>query len=127
MILQKPGTFDKVKKETEPKNTWGREVQGATHQRWPCRYCGGSPHTKTMPSLWKNMCSMQARWGTSGRCAGAKENHVVHEAEIDMEPESQEEDIEIVSINSLYINRKWSSITAKLEIQVGQNSVRNLI
>ena len=34
--------FYKVKRETEPKNTWGRELQGATHQRQPCRHCGGS-------------------------------------------------------------------------------------
>ena len=26
--------FSKVKKETESKNTWGREVHIATHQRW---------------------------------------------------------------------------------------------
>ena len=32
--------FDKVKKETESKNTLGREAHIATHQRWPCRYCG---------------------------------------------------------------------------------------
>ena len=37
-----------------------------------------------------------------------------------MEPESQEEDIEIVSINSVYINRKQSSIMAKLEMQAGK-------
>ena len=45
---------------------------------------------------------------------------MVHEVEIDMEPESQGEDTEIVSINSVYVNRKWSSIMAKVEIQVGK-------
>ena len=45
---------------------------------------------------------------------------MVHEVEIDMEPEPQEEDTKIVSINSVYINRKWSSIMAKLEMQVGK-------
>ena len=61
-----------------------------------------------------------ARQGTSGRCAGAKEATAVHEVEIDMEAESQEEDREIVSINSVYVNKKWSSITAKLQMQVGK-------
>ena len=37
-----------------------------------------------------------------------------------MEPDSQGENTEIVSINSLYINRKWSLIMAKLEMQVGK-------
>ena len=50
----------------------------------------------------------------------SKRNHMVHEVEIDMEPESQGEDTEIVSINSLYVNRKLSLITSKLEMQVGK-------
>ena len=45
---------------------------------------------------------------------------MVHEVEIDMEPESQGEDREVVSINLLYINRKRSLIMAKLEMQVGK-------
>ena len=45
---------------------------------------------------------------------------MVHEVEIDMEPESQGEDTEIVSINLLYVNRKQSSIMAKLEMQAGR-------
>ena len=32
--------FDKIKKETEPKSTRRREVQVATHQKQPWRYCG---------------------------------------------------------------------------------------
>ena len=62
--------FDKIKKETEPKNTWGRKVQVATHQRQPCRYCGGSYTPRQCPAYGK-MCA--ARLGTSGKCAGAKE------------------------------------------------------
>ena len=57
----------------------------------------------------------------------SKRNPAVHAVEIDMEPDSQGEDTEIVSINSLYINRKWSLIMAKLENAGGQNSVRNSI
>ena len=40
--------------------------------------------------------------------------------EIDIEPESQGEDTEVVSINSLYINRTRSLTTAKLEMQAGK-------
>ena len=53
----------------------------------------------------------------------SKRNCVVHEVEIDMKPESQGEDTEIVSINSVYANRKQSSITAKLEMQVGKTAL----
>ena len=43
-----------------------------------------------------------------------------------MEPDSQGEDTEIVSINSLYINRKWSLIMAKLEMQAGKTALEIL-
>ena len=40
-----------------------------------------------------------------------------------MEPESQGEDTEIVSINSLYINKNQSSIMAKLEMQMAKTAL----
>ena len=52
-------TFDKVKNAPESKNTQGRESNIATHQRSPCRYCGGSHAPR--------------RWGTLGRCVGVRE------------------------------------------------------
>ena len=65
-------SFNKVKKETKPKNTQGREVQSATHQRWPCRYCGGSHLPRQCPTYGKT-CAACSEMGTSGRCTGAKE------------------------------------------------------
>ena len=86
----------------------------------------GKPHTKTMSSLWENVCSMQQDRSLQ-QGVQEKRNHAVHEVEIDMEPESQEEDTEIVSINSVYINRKWSSITAKLHFAGRKSGIRNPI
>ena len=48
---------------------------------------------------------------------------MVHEVGIEMGPDSQGEDREIVSIKSLYLNRKWSLITANLETQVGETAL----
>ena len=109
---------DKVKKETV-KKTQGREAHVATYQRQLCRYCGGKSCIKAMPSIWENMCSMWQDGALQGVCR-SKRNCTVHGVEIDMEPESQGEDTEVVSINSLYINRKRSLITAKFEMQVGK-------
>ena len=53
----------------------------------------------------------------------SKRNHTVHEVEIEMGPESKGADIEIVSINSLYLNRKQSLIMAHLETQVGETAL----
>ena len=81
------------------------------------------PHTKTMSSIWENVCSM---WQDRALQEGVQEqrSHAVHEMEIDMEAESQEKDTEIVSINSVYVNKKWSSIMAKLQMQVGKMSLQ---
>ena len=115
--------FDKVKKETESKNTWGREVHISTHQRWPCRYCGGCHAPRQCPAYGK-MCAACGKTGHFRKVCKSKRNCAVHEVEIDMEPDVQEEDTEIVSINSLYINRKWSLLTAKFEMQVGKTVLK---
>ena len=65
-------TFDKLKKEPESKNTWVREANVATHQRQPCRYCGGSHAPRQCPEYGK----MSATCGKTGHLrssAGAKE------------------------------------------------------
>ena len=117
--------FDKVKKETEPKNTQRREAHVAIQQRWLCRYCGGSHAPRQCPAYGKR-CAACSKTGHFRKVCRSKGNCTIREVEIDMEPESQE-DTEIVIINSLYINRKWSVIMAKLEMQAGKNSVRNPI
>ena len=117
--------FDKVKKETEPKYTQGREAQGATHQRQPCRYCGEATHQDNAQFMEK-MCAACDKTGHFRKVCRSKSNHAVHEVEIDMESEPQGEGIKIVSINSLYINRKQSSIMAKLEMQAGKTALEIL-
>ena len=114
--------FDKIKKGTESKSTQGREVQVATYQRWPCQYCRLS-HAPRQCSAYGKMCSACGKTGHFRKVCRSKRNHVVHEVEIDMEPESQEEDTEIVSFNSVYVNKTQSSIMAKLQMQVGKVSL----
>ena len=114
--------FDKIKKGTESKSTWGREVQVATHQRQPCRYCGQSHAPRQCP-VYGKMCAACGKTGHFRKVCRSKRNHSVHEMEIDMETESQEEDTEIVSINSVYINKKQSSVMAKLQMQAGKMSL----
>ena len=47
----------------------------------------------------------------------------MYEVEQEMVQEPQEEVIETVSINSVYLNRNWSFITAQLEMQVGKTTL----
>ena len=52
----------------------------------------------------------------------SKKNCAVHEVEVEVTPEPQEEDIETVSINSIYLSRNQSLITAHLQMQVGKTA-----
>ena len=98
--------FNKIKKGTESKSTWGREAQVATHQRWPCRYCGQSHAPRQCPAYGK-MCAVCSKTGYFRKVCRSKRNLAVYEVEIDMEAGLQEEhrDTEMVSINSVYVNK----------------------
>ena len=77
-------------------------------------------HTPRQCLAYGKTCAACGKTGHFRKVCRSKRNHVIHEVEIDMEPESQGEDTEVVSINSLYINRTRSLITAKLETQAGK-------
>ena len=94
MILQKSGCFNKVKKETEPKNTQGKRSCRVQHTKdHHADTAGEAMHNKTMPSLWENMCAACGKTGHFRKVCRGKRDCAVHEVEIDMEPESQGEDI----------------------------------
>ena len=69
------------------------------------------------------MCAACSKTGYFRKVCRSKRNHAVHEVEIDLDPESQEEDTEIVSINSVYVNKKWSSIMVNLQTQAAKASL----
>ena len=60
--LTETRAFDKIKKETKPKNTPQKEAQVATHQRWPCRYCRGSHAPRQCPAYGK-ICAACSKMG----------------------------------------------------------------
>ena len=113
--------FDKVNKERGSKYL-GKRSTCCNTTKMAMQILWGKSCTKAMPGIWENVCSMQQDKHFRKVCR-SKRNHTVHEVEIDMEPESQGEDTEVVSINSLYINRKRLLIMAKLEMQVGKTAL----
>ena len=50
----------------------------------------------------------------------SKKNCAAHEVEVEVMQESQEEDIETASTNSIYLNRSQLLITAHLKMQIGK-------
>ena len=63
------------------------------------------------------------RWATTKKVCRTKRDCTVHELQVKMPQDCQDEEIETVSINSIYLNKNWSLITVHLEMQVGKNTV----
>ena len=61
--------------------------------------------------------------GHFNKVCRSRRDHTVHEVEVEMTPELQEEEIETVSINSIYLNRNHSLITAHLKTRVGKTTI----
>ena len=69
------------------------------------------------------VCAGCGKMGHFRKVCRNKRDCVVHEVEIEMVQEPQEEEIETVSINSVYLNKNQLLITAHLEAQVGKTTV----
>ena len=69
------------------------------------------------------MCTAHGKMGDFRKVCRSKRNCPVHEVEIEVGPDSQGEDIETMSINSFYLNRKQSLIMANMEMQVGETAL----
>ena len=83
---------------------------------------GGSHVPRQCPAYGK-MCTSCGKMGHFNKVCRSRRDHAVHEVEVEMMPELQEEEIETVSINSIYLNRNHSLITAHLKMQVGKTTI----
>ena len=72
--------------------------------------------------LMENHVPVVGKWVISRRYAGAGGTMQFMKWEVEVMTELQEEDKETVSINSIYLNRNWSLITAHLKMQVGETT-----
>ena len=64
-----------------------------------------------------------ARWATSKKYAEAREPRVLNEIELETIQGNTEEDIKLVSINSVQFNKNLCVLPAKLKTSVGQNII----
>ena len=85
------------------------QVVGGSHMPRLCRAYGKTCTSCRKISHFQKVCM-------------SKRNHTVHKVEIEVAPEPSEEEIETVSINSIYLNRNRSLITAHLKTQVGKTT-----
>ena len=96
----------------------------ATHKASPnqlCRYCGSS-HAPRQCLVYGKMWAGCGKMGHFKKVYQSRKDLAVHEVGVEM---SQEEDkIEEVSINSVYLNNKWLLITTQPKTQVSTNALK---
>ena len=118
--ITKEQKFDKVKLVQKPKNRQEIETTCQAFHKHQCKYCGGS-HAIRQCSAYGKSCASCGKMVHFKKGCMSKKNHTVHEVEVEVMPEPQE-DIETVSINSIYLNRNQSLIKAHLKMQVGKTA-----
>ena len=117
--------FDKINMASKTKGRQVRQALNVTLNRQPCRYCSRI-HMSQQCSAYGKMCTRCGKMGHYKKVCRSKSNHAVHELQVKMAQDSQDEEIETVSINSIYLNKNWSLTTADIEMQVGKNTVEIL-
>ena len=64
-----------------------------------------------------------ARWSTSGRCAAVEGAGQSMRSSKEVSEEYREDKIEMVSVNSVYMNKSQLMLTAKLDMHTGNNKI----
>ena len=80
-------------------------------------------HTPRQWPAYGKMCTIGGMMGLFSKVCRSRRNCIVHEVEIEVGLESQGEDIEIMSVISLHLNRKCSPIPAHLKMQSGKTAL----
>ena len=111
--------FDKVKVVQKPKNRQETETTCQTYHKWPCKYCGGSHTPRKCPDC-KKTCTRCGKMGHFKKVCRSRRDCAGHDVEVEVMKEPQEEDIETVSINSIYLKRNQLLITAHINMQFGK-------
>ena len=91
--------------------------RASPHQ--PCRYCWSVHALRQCPAYGK-MGAGCGKVGHFKKVCQSRKDCTVHEVEVAQEDEERED----VSINSVYLNNKWSLITADLEMQVSKSTIK---
>ena len=92
--------FDKIKISKKPKDDKARAPAKWTTQWQPCRYCGGTHQPMQFPVYGKT-CTECGKVGHFRKVCCSRRSRVVNEMEQEVSEEYREDEIEMVSINSV--------------------------
>ena len=97
--ITKSCQFDKINMASKTKGGQARQAPNTTSNRWPCRYCSGIHAPQQCPAYGKT-CTGCRNIGHYKTVCRSKRECVVHELQVKMVQDSQDEEIKTVSINS---------------------------
>ena len=80
-------------------------------------------HAPRQCLVYGKMCTSCGKLDHFQKVCQSRKDHMAHKVEVDVCQEDGK--IEEVSINSVYLNNKWSLITAYLETQVSKNTIKS--
>ena len=113
--------FNKVK--IAPLSKEGQDrIMHKTTNRKPCRYCSGI-HAPQQCAVYGKTCAGCGKMGHYKKVCRSRKECAVHEIDVEVAQESQDKQIEIVSIDFVHLNRNQSVITAYLDTFAGENKV----
>ena len=114
--------FDKAKIASQSKNGQDRIMYETTNRK-PCRYCSGI-HTPQQCPVYGKTCARCEKTGHYKKVCRNRKECVVHEIDVKVAQESQDEQIEIVGIDFVHLNRNQSVIMAYLYAFAGKDKVK---
>ena len=96
--------LNKVNISKRTKDDKARTPVNWTMQQQPCRYSGGIHQLRQCPAYGR-MCAECSKVGHFKRVCCSKRSRVVNEMEQERSQEFSDDEIEIMSINSVYMNK----------------------
>ena len=93
-----------------------------TTQQKPCRYCGGIHQLRQCPA-YGNTFAECGKVEHFKKVCHSKRSRVANKMEQEMSQEYKKGKIKMVSINSVYMNKNWLMLTAKLDTHACSNKI----
>ena len=111
--------FDKIKVSDKARDNKARAPVNWATQQQLCSYSGGVHQLRQCAERHVKCRKV----GHFRKFCHSRRSRVVNDMEQEVSQEYREDEIETVSINSVYMSKNWSMLTAKLDMCAGDNKI----
>ena len=121
-MLTESKQFDKMNISKKVKDNKTRTPEHQTTPQQLCRYCGGI-HQLRQCQVYGKTCLECSKIGHFWKVCHSTRSRVVNKMEQEVSQQYKEDNIEMVSINSVCTNKNQLMLTTKVDTCVGNNDV----